>query len=71
MVRCIISVVAIICLAELESLAIYKGLDGWFFFPVVIAIAGIAGYNMETVIKILKGVTSNGKSVDNNSATGS
>ncbi len=70
MARCIVSIIAIISLAALEGLAIEHNLDGWFFFPIVVAISGIAGYSMETVIKLLKGVTTNGKSSDNNSATG-
>ena len=70
MTKCVVSVVAIVCLAGLEVMAIDNHIDGWFFFPVVVAISGIAGYSMETVIKLLKGVTDNGKSNDNNNPTG-
>jgi len=62
MAKACVSVVAIVALAFLESLAIYRQMDGAMFFPVVVAIAGIAGYNLKEVVTSIKGVLSNGKS---------
>jgi len=64
MAKACVSVVAIVTLGFLEGLAIYRQMDGAMFFPVVVAIAGIAGYNIKDVVNTIKGVISNGKSSD-------
>ncbi len=55
MAKACVSVVAILTLGLLEGLAIYRSMDGMFFFPVVVAIAGIAGYNLEKLKTAIKG----------------
>lgn len=64
MAKACVSVVAIVTLGFLEGLAIYRQMDGAMFFPIVVAIAGIAGYNLSTVVNSIKGVFSNGESSD-------
>jgi len=45
-----IPLVAILALTVLEALALTKGLDGMYFSGVVIAISGIAGYKIKSII---------------------
>jgi hypothetical protein len=42
----IITLVAIIAITGLETLAILKGIDGTFFGVVIAAIAGLGGYQV-------------------------
>ncbi len=41
-----IKISAIVSLTALEGMALYSGLDGVMFGPVVALIAGIAGYSL-------------------------
>jgi len=41
-----IVLIAIVCVAGLEALAILKGMDGSFFGVVIAAIAGLGGYQV-------------------------
>lgn len=50
-----ISLVAILALAGLEGLALYRDIDGAFFMPVVTAIALIAGVKLNDIIGTLRG----------------
>lgn len=52
---------AIVSLAGLEAMAIYRGIDGAFFYPVVVAIAAIAGVSVKEVINALTGRDSNSR----------
>lgn len=47
--------VGIICLTIIETMAIYKGIDGWYFGLVVAAVAGICGVALPEVVKKLRG----------------
>lgn len=50
----IVVITAIISLTILELTAIIRGLDGYLFSLIVVAIAGIAGYKMPDVIKRIR-----------------
>ena len=47
--------VAIICLAGLEAMAMYKEIDGAYFMPVVALIATIAGVALPSIFKSKNG----------------
>jgi len=47
--------VAIVCIAGLEGLAIWRGIDGIYFVPAVAAIAGLGGYKAKDLIAKIKG----------------
>ncbi len=44
-------ITAIFCLTALELFAMSKGIDGYLFTLIAIAIAGIAGFELRNVIK--------------------
>lgn len=51
----LVLITALLCLTALEVTAMIKGLDGYLFSLIVIAIAGIAGFKMPDIIKKIKG----------------
>lgn len=42
-----IVITAILCIALLEAIAIFKGLDGAYFGLVIAAVSGLAGYEIK------------------------
>ncbi|MBA7640079.1 hypothetical protein ES703_47744 [subsurface metagenome] len=48
-------VVAIICIAGLEALALVKGVDGAMMGIVIAAIAGLGGYGVKAIKDKIKG----------------
>jgi len=54
--RLILPIVAIICIAALEVIAITQGIDGATFGLVVAAIAGLAGWQAKNIKDKIKGV---------------
>ena len=42
---------AIIALLILECWALYLGYNGALFFPTVVVIAGLAGYQVQTIVQ--------------------
>jgi len=40
-------IIAIVAVAMLEGIALFKGIDGAFFGPAVAAISGLAGYKIK------------------------
>ena len=49
-----VMVVAVICLTVLELYAMKMGLDGYLFSIVVMGIAGIAGFELPSIISKFK-----------------
>ena len=47
----IVLLTAISCLTLLEVVAMLKGVDGYLFSLIVVAIAGIAGFKMRDIIR--------------------
>ena len=45
------TVTAILALAFLEGLALYKGLDGLMFSSILIAISGLGGYHVNNIFR--------------------
>ena len=45
------SQIAIICLAVIECVALWKGIDGIYMSMVVMAISGLAGYKIRPYIE--------------------
>ena len=41
--------IAIVCLTVLESLALFKGMNGTVFSLVIAAISGLAGWTLKTL----------------------
>ena len=48
-------IVAMICIAGLEVIALLKGVDGAVFGIVVAAIAGLGGYEIKVIREKLRG----------------
>ncbi len=48
-------IVAMICIASLEVLALVKGIDGALFGIVVAALAGLGGYEVKVLREKIKG----------------
>lgn len=48
-------IIAMICIAGLEALALMKGIDGALFGIVVAALAGLGGYQMKAIKEKKKG----------------
>jgi len=48
-------VVAMICIAGLEALAMYKGVNGATFGLVIAALAGLGGYQVKVIRDKMKG----------------
>ncbi len=47
-------ITAIICLTTLEIFAMHKGIDGYLFSVIVMAISGIAGFKLTGILKRFK-----------------
>ncbi|KKL71318.1 hypothetical protein LCGC14_2096120 [marine sediment metagenome] len=50
-------IAAIVCIAILEGIALFRGIDGAAFVPVVVALAGLGGYQL----KVLRNKRNGGK----------
>lgn len=46
--------IAIVCITIIELFALYKGIDGQLMALTLAAIAGIAGYNLKTIVSEVK-----------------
>ena len=46
--KLILSVVGIAALIWLETVALFLGIDGSYFMPIVAAVSGIAGYSIKS-----------------------
>lgn len=61
--RVLIIITGIICLTILEGMAIYQGMDGWYFTLVLMVIAAAMGVEIKTLYDIVRsgdsGETSN------------
>jgi len=49
--KTIMTIVAMILIAILESVAMMKGIDGYLFGVVVAVISGLAGYKIKAVME--------------------
>lgn len=47
-------ITSLVCLTVLEITAMLKGLDGYLFSLIVVAVAGIAGFKMPAIIKKIR-----------------
>jgi hypothetical protein len=50
----VIVLTAIALIATLETIAIFKGVDGTYFGLVIAAISGLAGYNLKEIVNNIK-----------------
>lgn len=50
----VVLVTAIVCLTGLEIFAMYKGIDGYLFSIIAIAISGIAGFKLKGILQHFK-----------------
>jgi len=53
-VRGIVTGLAILAVCALEALAINKGIDGVYFGLALVAIAGLGGYELRDIVKVVK-----------------